>query len=216
MCFYQILNILISLTNFLKKLLKRLLKKDQKNHLENKFYIDYNILMNQEYITLIFRDGTKHDIDLNTKSVDIWNEHRIKALGIDPKVITSVEVGPKTALIFFSEPEFGGNQHKVINSTPDSKRIYKFGDFLNDHEIWRGNPRSFIIYTWDKYNEIYGTRYCSSDSQCKSSEYCMCPTGATHPSFCVESRKRRAEIKAISGMSRLYLFWTKIMSTQIA
>lgn len=147
--------------------------------------------MDQEYISLTFDSGEKKDIELQLKTIDRWNENRIKALSFGKtNTIVSVIVGPKTVLEYYPNGDFSGSKKSIINDGMDNQKIeHTFGTPL-DSEVWVGNPKSFIIWTYDLYKATYGTRYCSSDSQCKSTEYCMCATGQTHPSNCPSSKRR--------------------------
>lgn len=146
-----------------------------------------------EYITLIFgcgKEKVEHRIDMHTKDIDKWNVNRIKALGFKNNELSAVIVGPQTVFEFYKEDNFENQQGRVINNTTDKKRMYNFGCFKENPEIWRGFPGSFIIYTYSKFDNLFGTRYCSNDRECKVNEMCMCPNGQTHPSWCPGSKKR--------------------------
>ena len=147
----------------------------------------------QEYITLVFGCGNnkvEHRIDLHTKKIDKWNQNRVKALSFKTKEVSAVIVGPKTVFEFYMEDNYQNQRGRVINNTSDKKRVYTFGCF-NDNEIWRGSLGSFIIYTYDFFNSLYGTRYCQNDRECKINERCLCKgIGASHPSWCPSSGRR--------------------------
>lgn len=148
--------------------------------------------MEKEYIIIYTGCQEKQNpfkIAMETKSKDEWVENRIQALSIQPQQISSISVGPKTVLEFYSDPNLNGQKYRVINSSTDKMKVYNFGCF-EDHQIWRGNVRSFIIMTYDYYNSVYGKRYCSSTNQCHQNEMCLCPGGQEHPSWC-EKKKRR-------------------------
>jgi hypothetical protein len=148
---------------------------------------------NQEYVTLIFgcgKEKVEHVIDLHTTKIDKWNQNRVKALGFKMMEVSAVVVGPRTVFEFYQEDNFQNQKGRVINNTSDKKRVYRFGCKKQDHEIWRGSLNSFIIYTWNFFDSIYGTRFCSNDRDCKVNEMCLCPTGASHPANCYKSGRR--------------------------
>lgn len=148
--------------------------------------------MEKEYI-IIYKDcyskdeGTK--ISLGTKAIDYWPESKIESMQSEPVHITAIAVGPKTVLEFYNYPNFVGQKYSVINNADTGVRLYKFG-CVEDHHLWRGHLRSFIIYTWDYYNSIHGIKYCDSDNDCKNYEKCLCPKGQEHPSWCQKGKRR--------------------------
>ena len=148
---------------------------------------------NQEYIILVFgcgKEKVEHRIDLHTKKMDKWNENRVKALGFKTMEVSAVIVGPKTVFEFYQEDNFVNQKGRVINNTSDKKKLYRFGCYKKDHEIWRGILHSFIVYTYDYFDSIYGTRECTNDRDCKVNEMCLCKNGQQHPSWCPTSGRR--------------------------
>lgn len=148
--------------------------------------------MEKEYIILYRGCGTQQNplkLTLGTKNTDSWDENRIKALTLTPQEITSVIVGPRTVFEFYESGNFVGHKYRVINASDDKIRTYRFGCF-EDHEIWRGSVKSFIIWTYDHYDAVHGIQYCDSDTQCKPYELCMCKDGQTHPSWCPKTKRR--------------------------
>ena len=149
--------------------------------------------MEKEYI-IIYKgcddnNKTSTKIQLGTKEKDEWNELRINALSIDKRPLSSITVGPKTVLEFYSDGNLTTDRHRVINQSDDKIKVYNFG-CVEDHNLWRGNARSFIIMTFDYYNRVYGVRYCDSITQCKKNEMCLCPKGQEHPSWCRKTKRR--------------------------
>ena len=149
--------------------------------------------MQIEYIVLYQGCGNKRTavktINLNTKMIDYWSSNRLRADQVWPEKISEVIIGPKTVFEFFTSPAFSGQKYRVINSTKDDLKIYRFGCF-EDHHLWRGNLGSFIVWTYDYWNDIHGTKYCNSDNDCKEYEMCLCKSGKSHPSWCPKSGRR--------------------------
>jgi len=165
--------------------------------------------MEIEYV-IIYRGCDKKKADpykiaLKTKDYDVWNQNRINTIQPIPSTsavtstlstapdsyeISGVSVGPRSVIMFFNTSEAGiGEKGKVVNSTFDTVKYYDFG-CLEDHTVWKGKVKSFIIMTYDRYLSIYGVRYCDTNRDCRNTEYCLCPGGQEHPSYCFKKGKR--------------------------
>lgn len=146
--------------------------------------------MNKEYI-IIQRDCQKETpitISLTTKSKDEWDLSRIQAQQINPNNISKVVVGPKTVFECYEDPNFGSTVFRVINDTADKVKVHDFG--CETATMWKGTFKSFIIMTYDYYDKIHGIRYCDNRSQCNTDEWCLCPDGREHPSWCTKEKRR--------------------------
>ena len=149
--------------------------------------------MQIEYIVLYQGCGRDRfpvkTINLNTQMISYWSYNKLRADQVIPEKISEVIVGPKTVFEFFTSPAFSGQKYRVINSSSDKIKIYRFGCF-EDHHLWRGNLGSFIIWTYDYWDSIHGTQYCNSDMDCKEYEKCLCKAGQSHPSWCPKTGRR--------------------------
>lgn len=132
---------------------------------------------------------TPFKIDLETKIIDYWPENRIKSMTFGPENINLVLVGPRTIFEYYESPHFTGQKNRVINASSDKIKLLRVG-CLEDHSVFRGKIRSFIIWSYDYYESVYGIRYCKDNSDCRSTEFCMCKNGETNPGWCPVSKQR--------------------------
>lgn len=144
--------------------------------------------MSKEYI-ILQRDCKKETpITLNlNKETDEWDLLRMKAAQIDPSSVSAVHIGPKTVFEYYEALDFSSKPFRVVNDS-DQVKVQPFGCYTLD--TWRGTFKSFVIMTLDYYNKTYGIRYCDSNTQCRTNEYCLCPNGQEHPSWCPQSKRR--------------------------
>lgn len=150
--------------------------------------------MELEYIILYIDSNngqkqTRKEIALKTKILDYWTEDRIKLDQVDPAMINSVVVGPRTVFQMFENPDFTGNEYKVTNSSNNKTMIYRFTSPQNK-KLWRSTMRSFIVWTYDYWKSINCIRYCETDNQCGKNEMCLCKNGQSHPSWCPVGKRR--------------------------
>lgn len=129
------------------------------------------------------------NINLNNKRVTSYFNHHIKQLAINSEDITAITVGPKTVLEAYGVNNLVGKKRLIINDTEDKEKILHIGCAEN-HPVSEGSVRSFIIWDYDYYFEVFGVRYCDKDSQCKDYEYCLCKGGQRDPNWCPRSKKR--------------------------
>ena len=152
--------------------------------------LDQNL--QQEYI-IIYQgcNDVKYPrkIALETKNIDYWAENRIFAEQFRKEQISEILIGPSTVLQYFESPNFTGHKNTIINSSKDKVKKFAVG-CLEDHEIWRGKVRSFIIWTYDYYSAVFGIRYCKSDSDCGQYEACLCKDGQENPVWCPDTKRR--------------------------
>ena len=142
-----------------------------------------------EYIIIYLNCGQERRsfrIDL-TSYTDFWDINRFRSNQISPYTISEIFIGPKTAIEMFNLPYFNGNSTKIVNHSPNEGKIYKFGC---PGRFWRPKIRSLIIWTYDKYMQLFGPRYCSTDLNCGEFENCLCLNGQAHPSWCPISKRR--------------------------
>jgi len=148
--------------------------------------------MELEYIILYNGcDSQKipHRISLETKIIDYWAENKINANQISTEDISEVTVGPRTVFEYYESPHFTGQKNRVINASKDKIKQLNVG-CLEDHFVFKGKVRSFIIWSYDYYMSLYGTRYCNDDSECQDREMCLCQFGQADPMWCRHTKKR--------------------------
>lgn len=148
--------------------------------------------MEKEYIIIYIGCGAvqkEFKIQLELKQVDEWNEKRINAMSLVPEPLSGVLVGPRTVVQIFSTGDLIGLKNTFVNDSSTETKMYNIG-CLDNPSLWRGTIRSFVVMTYDHYNSIYGIKYCDSHTQCDSTEYCLCPHGQEHPSWCPNSKRR--------------------------
>jgi hypothetical protein len=146
--------------------------------------------MQKEYIILerACKNLSPFTVTLTTQSQDNWDLNRIQASQIDPADVSKVSVGPETVFIYYETPTFEGATGEVINNTPDTIQYHDFG--CETATTWKGTFKSFIVMTYDNYNKVYGIKYCNDKSECGTGQYCLCPKGQEHPSWCPQSKRR--------------------------
>lgn len=155
-----------------------------------------------KYDTPLIRKGTirlflgcccarhKMDIDLKYDKVVEYYETDLQNMGVDTNVISAVSVGPMTAVELYDGPNLDGKRRLVVNPSenPREKKI-EIG-CITDHLIWEGAIRSFRIWDYEFYNKEQTPKYCNSDSECQSYEYCLCPGGQRQPEWCPIEKRR--------------------------
>lgn len=146
--------------------------------------------MEIEYIIIFQNCGksqTKHAMRM-FNNIEYWDESKLKRDGINPKNISEILVGPKTVLEIFSDKEFNGDYHKIINDKENEGITYKVG--CPDDPKWKPSIGSLIIWTYENYDKTHGVPYCQTDRDCKWNEMCLCRKGQSHPSWCPKEKRR--------------------------
>jgi len=134
--------------------------------------------------------SNQHSIDIKLVGFKVqgYNEQDIKLMKIDPKYISTIEIGPRTVLEMFDGPHLHGKKRMIINSSFSNVRKYDIGCF-EDHNIWQGNIRSFRIWSYPHYYKIHNTKFCNADSDCRWDHYCLCPNGYKQPDWCPTKKR---------------------------
>lgn len=129
-----------------------------------------------------------HCIKLNNSLMKEYSTTTLESMNIDPYKISEITLGPKTVIETFQEPLLQGKKRLVANSSDKNKIIYI--GCVQDHLIWEGYVRSFRLWDYDAYMDNQKPTYCNINSECSENEYCLCPTGQSHPEWCPVQGKR--------------------------
>ena len=134
---------------------------------------------------------TRHKVDfkLRLDKVVDYDEIGLNGMEIDTGFISGVSVGPRTTVELYSGPNLDGERTLVQNSSNTTQQMLDLGCSKNN-DIWKGGIRSFRIWSYEYYQKMNGIRYCSSNNQCSSAEYCLCPTGQIQPEWCPKEKQR--------------------------
>jgi hypothetical protein len=123
-----------------------------------------------------------------TNSSDYWDMNKLLFNQVTPETISEIFIGPKTAVEIFEDGFFNSSSYKIANSSQSEGKVYTVG--CPNGRMWRPRVRSLIIWTYDRYNELFGIQYCNSDLDCGEFDKCICMNGQAHPSWCPISKKR--------------------------
>ncbi len=128
------------------------------------------------------------DVQVNAFYVEDFYESRLLTSGITPTQISGFLVGPRTVVEFYSDGVLYEKDGIVINKSYCHNKFHDLGCTLDEN--WKGYLRSFRIWNYDYYKKVHTVRYCRSDKECKSDEYCLCPNGYQQPAWCPIQKRR--------------------------
>lgn len=134
-----------------------------------RFYYNYDKSRHTSTITLLGRQS------------NAYLTSDMEYLGIYVPSISTIGLGPRTAITLYENDNLEGPPYIMVNDSPADELLLvppvkSFG--------------SFALYTFDKFIKVTYEKKCSTDKECNDSEYCICPNGFDDIRFCEKSGKR--------------------------
>jgi len=119
-----------------------------------------------------------------------YNEDLLQKLSSSTDLVTGFIVGPMTAVEIYYDPFLDHIADTLVNSSSTKLIVYD-SKCMQDENYRQNNnfPRSFRVWTYNDYKKFRQVRYCESNQDCKSYEYCLCSSGEMNKSWCPNEKQ---------------------------